>query len=273
MLRALFRRLGWTSGLPTVVVPVKLTPTSPIPNQNEVELPATVPLPPNKDAWEGWYPSYGGEGDHPLTMEAEIFYTDRDGQSTKRQITTKHFGPNGFEEGGGMMILAYCHLRQENRTFVTSRIKKLVNLTTGEIVQDIPPYLMRLYEASPAGQTTHLLDRMGDQLAILLFVARADGRISPKEKAYLIDFLKAKAPGIELDPEVLGVAFAERPSQAGVRRAMKVIIEQGKQAETLSFVEGLAAARSTQIDGFTAAAVLLVQKRFTKDVTVKNGKL
>jgi hypothetical protein len=257
MLGDLFRKLGLISDrAPTQIIALKVD-SKPAADRPPAQ------LPPNKDAWEGWYNSYGSEGDRPLTMEAEISYTDRDGQSTKRQITTKHFGPSGNGEPSDMMILAYCHLRRENRTFTTSRIREFVNLATGEVARDIPEYLVRLYEASPAGQTVRLLDRIADELTVLLYVARGDGRVSPKEKAALVAFLQHAGPSVELDMETLSAALAAAPSQAGLKRALKAVVDKGQSDTVLAGVEALAGARS-KMDDFTGAAASLVRKRLSK---------
>ncbi|WP_233808133.1 WYL domain-containing protein [Paraburkholderia sp. HP33-1] len=58
-----------------------------------------------------------------LTIE----YRDGIGEVTSRNITTRHYDP----EGG--YILARCHLRNADRTFRIDRIVQAVDTETGEI--------------------------------------------------------------------------------------------------------------------------------------------
>ncbi len=272
MLKAIFRKLGWISEQAPEIVAIKqpIVVTSPI---SDAHIPKALPttsvvtnISVEKDAWEGWYlNSYGTEGDKILVFEAEIIYTDGNQKTTKRRITTKRFGPNPYGKLDDFLVLAFCHLRQENRTFATSRMRQLVNISTGEVAGDISAYLIGLYEASPAGRTVRLLKLLADEIMVLLFVARADGRMSPKEKEALVKFLQQAAPEEEIDIETINAAFSAAPSQAALKRALKAIIEKGQNDTVLSGLDALVAAR-TKIDDFTDAAATLVKKRLSRGI-------
>lgn len=212
-----------------------------------------------KDAWEGWYDRQG-EGDLPVIVEAEIRYVDGEGRETQRRITTRRFGPDVFGEPGECVILARCHLRQEGRTFKVKRIREFVDTATGEVVGDVSSYLRHAYDVSAAGQTARLLGEISDELDVLLYIARASPRLSPKEKAVLVAFLQRAAPGAELDMAMVDVSFSDPPSQVALRRALSMVLEKGRAEALLSDVEALAAARS-KMDDFTEAALALVRKR------------
>lgn len=57
----------------------------------------------------------------------EIEYTKGDGTSSIRKLSDVQFS----EEYGDMYISAFCHMRQEQRTFKISRIKKVIFLSGG----------------------------------------------------------------------------------------------------------------------------------------------
>lgn len=58
----------------------------------------------------------------------EIEYTKNDGTSSVRKLSDVNLS----DEYGNMYISAFCHLRNEERTFKISRIKKVVFLNNGD---------------------------------------------------------------------------------------------------------------------------------------------
>jgi hypothetical protein len=245
MLRAFLAKLGWFARPDAAVVLEQPTPNECMPSVSGT----------SKDAWEGWY-DWHAEADLPVKIQAEIRYVDGEGQETTRRITTRHFGP----ENDDYCILAYCHLRQQNRTFKSSRIRQFVDVSTGEVVGDIPSYLRHAYDDSPTGRTAHLLTEVADDLVVLLYVARADARLSPKEKTILVAFLRRIAPSLEFDMALVDAALSCEPSQPALKRALKTVLDTGRTEAIMSELEALAAARR-KMDDFTDAAIKLVRKR------------
>lgn len=218
---------------------------------------------PEKDAWEGWYDWQGG--DLKTAVEAEIYYIDGTGQRTTRHISIKRFAPDFGSDGSlDFMLLAHCHLRNENRTFLGSRIESFVALETGKLVSDVRQYLQDAYLTSPSGQTSKLLDRARDEITVLVYIARADERMAPKEKRFLTDYLQSLDPSVELDLEMVAGAVSAAPSRTKLTRTVKALREQGRAEVMLSLVDGLHAAR-TKSDAFTDAAVALVKQEFAKN--------
>lgn len=223
---------------------------------------AGVAAVPEKDAWEGWYDWQGA--DLKTAVEAEICYVDGTGQRTTRHISIKRFAPDIRSDGSpDFMLLAHCHLRNESRTFLGSRIKSFVALDTGEVVSDIRQYLQNAYLTSPSGRTSKLLERAGDELAVLVYIARADERMAAKEKRFLTDYLQSLDQSVELDPEMVAGAISAAPSRTKLTRIIKALREEGRAEAMLSLVDGLHAAR-TKPDAFTDAAVALVKQEFAK---------
>jgi hypothetical protein len=257
VLRRLLEKLGVVSPRPVlssaVEQPAKATEKASVPL-------VSLPSVPSRDAWEGWY-DWQSRADLPVAVEAEIRYTDGSGQDTVRRISTKRFEDGGASGDG--MILAHCHLRRANRTFKVSRIKEFIDVSTGEIVGDIPAYLHASYDVSSIGRTVRALRENSDPLTVLLYVARADARLSPKEKSVLIGFLRRTVPDVQLDAASIDFAWSEGPSQAALKRALKAVRETGEADILLEDVEALATAR-LKMDDFTDAALTLVRKRLAK---------
>lgn len=68
----------------------------------------------------------------------EITYENSDGETSKRKIAVRRFD--------GKVLVAYCFMRKEERTFYIPRISECVDLSTGEIVQgDLRSYLAKKY--------------------------------------------------------------------------------------------------------------------------------
>jgi hypothetical protein len=136
-------------------------------------------------------------------------------------------------------------------------------VSTGEIVGDIPAYLRASYDVSSIGRTVRALRENSDPLTVLLYIARADARLSPKEKSVLIRFLRRTIPDVQLDAASIDSAWSEGPPQTALKRALKAVRENGEADILLEYVEALATAR-LKMDDFIDAAVTLVRKRLAK---------
>jgi hypothetical protein len=206
-----------------------------------------------RDAFEGWFAGCGGP-DLKIEIDAEIDYVDGNGQATYRRISIHRFAPDYVAQGKrDFMLLAHCHLRNGNRSFVGSRIRSFVSMQTGEVVRDVRAYLLDFHASSPVGRTEALVTRLAAELSVLVYVARADQRLSAKEKKYLIDYLRQADPTLEPDPDVVDAALAEAPPRTRVVRTIKALRDTGRAAALLPVIECLRAAR-TKPDAFTEAA-------------------
>lgn len=70
--------------------------------------------------------------------DLEITYENSDGEESTRKIAVRKFD--------GKVLVAYCFMRKEERTFYIPRISECVDLSTGEIVQgDLRLYFAKKY--------------------------------------------------------------------------------------------------------------------------------
>lgn len=70
----------------------------------------------------------------PNTTQLLLQYQDTAGNVSERLVSDIVYQ-------GGDAVVAFCHLRQENRTFHISRIRSIVDPTTGEIINDLLVFL------------------------------------------------------------------------------------------------------------------------------------
>lgn len=128
------------------------------------------------DNWEGSF----WEVEDPIAVAAalNINYVDGQGQRTSRTIDVHKFG----EYKGSALIIAWCRLRDANRTFRADRISKCIDIETGEIVQDVGSFLRARYEASPEAAIAKFVASDYDAVRVLLYVGKADGQLRAEEK-------------------------------------------------------------------------------------------
>jgi hypothetical protein len=138
----------------------------------------------DSDAWESLY-EFAPE--RRLEIELEIDYRDRNGQDTTRRIRLKRFACNDSLSDAALM--AHCYLRGGFRSFRASNVQRCVDTETGEIIRDLPQYLLDTYASSPSGLLEIMWEKYGDELAALIYIGKLDGRLMRKEKDVIISYM------------------------------------------------------------------------------------
>lgn len=123
-------------------------------------------------------------------VELRIYFVDRNGVATERNISTLNYAHDPATHGGS--VYAFCHLRQANRPFAFSRIKRAVDLRTGEVVVDLGAYLDSIYFLTPAGVVDKFLDEHSAGMFVLFSFAKADGAMRVKERAIMLDWARSQ---------------------------------------------------------------------------------
>lgn len=77
-----------------------------------------------------------------------IQYTSGSGEITCRKITMRELKATLHKDRTitPILIVAFCHLRNEERTFYLDSIKVAINPDTGEIVKDIATHICQAFE-------------------------------------------------------------------------------------------------------------------------------
>jgi hypothetical protein len=141
---------------------------------------------PERDAWEGSGSELGG---HQFRCDVKLGfrYTDSNGAITNRQIHTKAFVQWDDDDH---LVLGFCNYRKANRSFVTSRMEGVVDLETGECIDDIDHYLTETYAASDYKKVDEFINRHMSVVDCLLYLAKLDGNITPTQRSLVVGYIK-----------------------------------------------------------------------------------
>lgn len=167
------------------------------------------------DAWEGSF--WEAPRNQGVAALIRLKYVDGQGSQTERDVEVRAFDPTSPSS----LMIGFCRLRQSVRTFRFDRVMRATDLETGEVIQHLQSWLMERYRASPKGAAEHLLDGHMDMLKVLLYMAKADGRMMAAEVKVIAEFA-AKVSGQDgLTPEVVKLALnrLDTPSLHGFKVA------------------------------------------------------
>ena len=131
----------------------------------------------------------------PATGRYKISYQDQTGLKTERIIRVKRV----HESLGEYAIDAHCELRNAHRTFINSRVQKVVNVDTGEVVSSLANHALAQYQESGEGQVLAAIEKNWLGVAILIFVCRADGQMRKEERNIVAEYLNKCSLELELD--------------------------------------------------------------------------
>lgn len=118
-----------------------------------------------------------------------IEYQDPVGAVSTRVISCRSVNPRppGF-------LRAYCHLRDEYRTFRIDRIRSITDMETGEIIdrrgvmEFLAPYIDFSLKQEKVRAQRRLQYRAGPGVKVLVFLAAVDGHVHSHERKVIIDY-------------------------------------------------------------------------------------
>lgn len=129
-----------------------------------------------------------------------MVYRDWEGNETQREIDFHNF----LFENDKLYIMAWCHLRNEIRQFAVSRIVRLFDANGAEISQP-EQYFERMYQESDSFKVAKFFESHFDELMLLVFLAKADGRMMKNERAVIAEYIRCTLGGVDeqfLDNEI-----------------------------------------------------------------------
>ena len=178
----------------------------------------------NHDSWEGGF--WDASDPKRLSAHIEIDYKDGDGALTTRSVRVREFD-NQLYSG---IIMGHCELRNATRTFRFDRIKKCVDIETGEIVTDIRKYLNDLYDKSPERSIDIIAIDYIDVLKVIYFVAKADGRYRKAEKEVISGYVRKLVRDDRITPEMIDGLLKEVdvPTLHGYKLAVGRVLKGGE---------------------------------------------
>lgn len=160
------------------------------------------------DFWEVEHPK-------PSDVHVHLIYKDGNGLRTRRTVNIKAFATDG--EGS---FSAQCLMRNAHRTFLFDRVEQAIDHSTGEIINNLHQWLLTRYNNTPQGKASNIaLDNL-DLLKVLLYVAKADGRMTAAEIA-VISTAASEITGTDMDVEATKCALnmLPTPSISGFKQA------------------------------------------------------
>lgn len=123
----------------------------------------------------------------PLELPAHIEYCDGMGNRSSRDIEIHSFAQDGVDG----WVNAFCVWRQAERSFIYRRIDNFIDRITGEVMSGsmLAKYLFDLYIITPHGKLAKPLQQYKNILRVLISVARADRRMTVRERQIIVDYL------------------------------------------------------------------------------------
>lgn len=213
---------------------------------------------PEQDAWEGSVYELGGR---PMRCDVKLGfrYTDSNGATTNRQIRTKAFVPWLNDDH---LVLGFCNYRKANRSFATSQMQDVIDLETGECLDDVDRFLTEAYEASDYKKIDEFIDERMNVVECLLYLARLDGNLTKAQKAIIYDYIKqASAASLLTDAIVQNLIkdFADDLSPQKFRKLLTQIQRERPEsfAELCVLGEKVVGARRGEAAGGKAAMALI----------------
>lgn len=170
------------------------------PNKEKPHKPKKVEVE-ETDAYERDFLFDGKE--YRIEFEIEIDYKDRNGLSTTRQIKVSGYRISSNRKDAE--IWGYCYLRNAGRTFYASRIKRCVDLDTGEIITDTISFLEEKYYSSPTGQLDLWIERRKGEIDVLVYVGRLDNQLRQSKKDIIIEYIIQKEPELTITPDIINL--------------------------------------------------------------------
>lgn len=123
-----------------------------------------------------------------------ICYESGSGEVTQRGVSVTDFDENE--------IVGFCHLREQNRTFLYSRISSCVDVKTGEAIDDVNAYLQDVYKQSPRYSADLLYQNHYETLQVLLYVGKADGQLRAEERKVIAAACKVITGDVRITEDI-----------------------------------------------------------------------
>ena len=146
-----------------------------------------------KDSWERF--DFYSAKMIPGLGRYKINYEDQLGLKTERIIKVKRV----HESFGKFAIDAHCELRDSHRCFIDERVKKAINIDTGVIVESLALDAIAQFKDSGEGRALEAIDKEWVGMAILVFIAKADGQMRKEERFIIAEYLKNRCSNIKFD--------------------------------------------------------------------------
>lgn len=150
----------------------------------------------NDEEEETAIPSPLAERENARGTTFGIKYFDAKGNVSVRRVSCQSFD--------GSHLYAYCHERKRARCFRLDRIREIYDMHTGEIWDDASEFLGVLSDfgirrksdkPAPGKNQEKAMSRIRDGVRVLVYIARSDGFVHPKEMEVVEDYCRQRCSG------------------------------------------------------------------------------
>jgi hypothetical protein len=136
----------------------------------------------------------------PVKVDLQFTYKKSKGKTTNRAVSVTGYDGSAYLKG-------FCKLRNSNRTFRIDRILNAVNTETGEIIENIPDYLLARYRQSPEYAISKVFKKHLDIIKVLFYVGKADGQLQVAERKIIYQTIRSIAKNKGLTDADIGKFF------------------------------------------------------------------
>ena len=147
--------------------------------------------------------------DRPINLLLEVDHLQVDGTTLRGQIRVKRYRLS--KQGDQAILGAHCQLLKRFLDFNSQSLQRCLDLQSGERIDDLPAFLEASHAASQQGQLDRLYQSHQDELALLLYVGRADGVLQRREKELIAHYLAGRFTGGFLQVEEIARDLAWKP--------------------------------------------------------------
>jgi hypothetical protein len=139
----------------------------------------------------------------------EIGQWQVDGTTLRGEIRVKRYRLS--KQGDQAILGTHCQLLKQFLDFNSLSLQRFLDLESGQRIDDLPAFLEASHAASQQGQLDRLYQSHQDELAVLLYVGRADGVLQRREKELIAHYLVGRFTGGALQVEEIARDLAWKP--------------------------------------------------------------
>jgi len=216
-----------------------------------------------------------------ISKNLRIKYKSGRNEHTEREIDILELG---LAYNDDIMIEAYCHLRNQERSFYVGRMLEIIDLDTGEVIVDRKSFFKKLiddYLKSPEYQETlekiqryefteDFKETYNDILVIMGYIVRVDGSFNQKEREIVYEYIHKLNDSPLLDENSMKRIMKEYGvvSYASFQNRVRKLGEN-PPFDLIEFTEKIIATQKTISDAEQKALNYLKKRFGPKEVKIK----
>jgi hypothetical protein len=147
--------------------------------------------------------------DRPINLLLEVDHLQVDGTTLRGEIRVKRYRLS--KQGDQAILGTHCQLLKQFLDFNSLSLQRFLDLESGQLIDDLPAFLEASHAASQQGQLDRLYQSHQDELAVLLYVGRADGVLQRREKELIAHYLVGRFTGRALQVKEIARDLAWKP--------------------------------------------------------------